>query len=563
MLKNLKIIYLFLILTITFIAFTPSLTHDFTNWDDGIYLINNPLVHSLDIQNIKTIFTNTVSGLYIPLTTLTFALEYHFFQLDPFVYHLNNVLLHLIVTALMFVLILRLGLPLRAAGLAALLFGIHPMHVESVAWVTERKDVLYAIFYLLALCSYWRYLENMKARQRLTTTATYVLTILFGLLSILAKPMALSLPLIFWILDWKFKRPLKKDIFLDKLPHILYIIPITWMTYVNFMRIPGKNFMEGLLLWTWSFMFHIIKFLTPFNIIPIYEIPQPISIFTPSYGLSLFLFIALCLCLIKYKKNTWFCFAFLFYFASIFFLLRYDASMDKHMVADRFMYLPSVGICMLLGYAGDKIFYRFQNKNTLAKLVLYSCVIMLFTTLSIKTFRQNKIWKDSLTLWNYVIAKSPNTAFAYHNRGVAHLDQSMYPSALDDFSQAIRLDPQYPDAYYNRGIIHKIQQRYDLAISDFDKAITINPYAAEYYNNRGAVLKITQHHTLAMKNFNRALKINPKLEEGYINRGALHVIQKNYRAAIADFNQAIQINPNSSANYLKHSVKILDARYLQ
>jgi len=160
--KQRPTLILLAILAITLTSYWSVLSFDFINWDDPSHLTENPLVRSLEFKNINTIFQSTTHRTYNPLTLLSFALEYHFFQYNPFVYHLDNLVLHLAVTALVFFFCLKLGLDLTVAGLAALLFGIHPIHVESVAWITARKDVLYALFYLSALISYLQYIQDTE-----------------------------------------------------------------------------------------------------------------------------------------------------------------------------------------------------------------------------------------------------------------------------------------------------------------------------------------------------------------------------------------------------------------
>ena len=252
-----KYLILSLVLAATCIAFSSSLFSGFTNWDDELLVVNNPEIRSLDFNHIKTIFTSTASMGYIPLTIFSFAIEYQFFGLNPFVFHFDNLILHLVVTALIFFFGLRLGLHVWAAGLAALLFGTHPMHVESVAWISERKDVLYATFYLLALHSHWSYLESQKRNS-------YALTILYGFLSMLAKPMALSLPMILLICDGMKGRRFTLKVFLEKIPHCLYIIPLVLITYRIHAQPVQSSLGEGLLTWIWCSVFYIWKFFFPF-----------------------------------------------------------------------------------------------------------------------------------------------------------------------------------------------------------------------------------------------------------------------------------------------------------
>ena len=232
------------------IVYQPALQNGFLQWDDLPHILENPSIQKLDAHHVQTIFQSTIHKTYIPLTILSFAIEKHFFGLDPKIFHMTNIFLHAGVVAAIFLLGLRMGLGLIAAFLSAVLFGIHPMHVESVAWVTERKDVLYAFFYLLALYAYWAYLESSKRHN-------YWLSVVIGFFSMLAKPMALSLPLILFLFDWFKRRKLTWGLCWNKIPFLTYIIPIAWITYLPNARIPGNNFIEAILIWVWTFTFFI------------------------------------------------------------------------------------------------------------------------------------------------------------------------------------------------------------------------------------------------------------------------------------------------------------------
>jgi len=246
------------VILITFISFWPSLSNPFSSFDDYVHLVNNPIVQTFDWPHIKAMFTTTINKSYIPLVQLSYAIEHHFFGLKPFIYHLNNLLLHLGVSILIFLLALRWKINLWAAGLGALIFAIHPMHVESVAWITERKDVLYACFSMLSLYHYQCYIETGHGRMKY-----YVFSLFWVLLSMLSKPMGLSLPLILFLIDWVNKRTHSPKLILEKIPFLVIIIPIVWITYLSHIRIPGESVISGVLIWVWCFAFYIQKFLIP------------------------------------------------------------------------------------------------------------------------------------------------------------------------------------------------------------------------------------------------------------------------------------------------------------
>jgi len=467
------------VLIICALSFAPSLENDFVNWDDSSHLLRNHTIHPLNITNIKRIFTSLVlNETYIPLAILSFSIEHHFFQYDPFIYHLDNLILHLGVTTLVFSFALQVGMPLRAAFMAALLFGIHPMRVESVAWITERKDVLYAFFYMLALCFYWQYISKKKL-------SLYCTALVFGLLSILAKPMALSLPLILLVCDWFKKRKFDRSLILEKIPFFLYAVSIAWITYSVHARIPGENFQSGILIWVYTFVFYIRQFLLPFSLSPLYALPEPVSWANVHYAGSMCLLFLMLILILRLRRNRWILFAVLFYFLSIFFLLRYD-NVPIGVVADRFMYLPSLGFCLLFGIGVDRFLGYCKNRSATLRLLTSSLFVLLFIFLSFKTSEQTKIWKNSQSLWSYVIAIRPDAAIAYNNRGTS---QERLDLALMDYNQTIKLDPEFPEAYFNRGKAYDQLGKYSLAIEDYTRCISFDANDAEAYYRRSLAYK--------------------------------------------------------------------------
>ena len=428
-----KIGLLSAILVITVFVFSAVLKNDFTNWDEGVHLLNNPDVRS---ANLVDIFTHVVNLTYIPLTILSFALEYFFFKLNPFVYHLDNLILHLIVTFLVWGFARRMGLNLWACFCTALLFGIHPLHVESVAWVTARKDVLYGVFYMAAINTYLDFIKSDEPYL-------YYLSILFSLLSVLAKPMALSLPLILVLLDWYQGRGLTKKVLFEKLPFLIVVIPVAMITYVLNARVPTSDIVQGSALWLWTLSFYIQKFIIPCPLIPLYKVSEPISFSNPVYLQAVSVLIITGFIIFWQRRNRLVIFEFLFYFLSIFFILRYDNVVDISIVADRFMYLPMLGFCVLFGVVCDRILKE--------KKIFRYLLAVLFLILSFQTYTQCQVWKDSVTLWNYVIKFSPDSYFAYASRGVAYADYGRSDLAMRDYNRALELNPKLTQVYLNRG----------------------------------------------------------------------------------------------------------------
>jgi len=540
-----EFLILFFLLAATFLSLSPSLWGEFTNWDDQLHVLENPSVLLLNPKAILAIFQSAVNEIYIPLTTLSFAVEHHFFGFNPFVYHLDNLLLHLAVTALIFLLGLRMGLKERGAAAAALLFGIHPMHVESVAWITERKDVLYSFFYMLALCGYWRYLET-------NSRSAYSLSLLSGLLSILAKPMALSLPLILCLLDRFHGRKLNQKFILDKIPFLVYIIPIAWITYSLHTRIPGENVYQAILMWIWSFSFYLRMFFFPIDPSPLYPPPLPVSLTNPTHMMSAAIFLFTGICLWLWRKNKWFTFAVGYYVLSIFFLLRFDVD-DGHIVADRFMYLPSVGFCLLFGFLIQQGFIRLE-KRRLKKYIAIACMAILFLGLSVQTFSQCKIWNNSVTVWSEMLKDIPGNWFALYGRAKAYELEKQYDLALADYAHALLDKPDLIWVYENRGTMLYHLGREDEALKDFDKAAILDPRSAEVFNNRSLIYSNRKNYQAALTDLDKAIELKPDYLTAYRNRGLVYAAVKEYERALEDFDRGLVLDPSNAELYYCRSL---------
>ncbi|MFI5205686.1 MAG: hypothetical protein ACHQVK_01985, partial [Candidatus Paceibacterales bacterium] len=299
-----------ILVVIVFLAFLPALFNDFIiTWDDPSYLFKNPLIGSLDFQNLLKIFTTPINKLYTPVTTLSFALEYHFFGFNPWVYHFNNLLLHLCVVGSILVLARDIGISSRATFFTGLLFAVHPIHVESVAWVSERKDCLYAFFYILALVQYVKYVKTGRRSH-------FCLSLGWGLLSMLSKPMAVSLPFVLLALDWLLRRPLNwASRIREKLFYLIYLVPLAAIT-CNYWPFPGGKLQigEGVLIWFWSFIFCIEKFIAPWGLIPHYELPQPVLWYHPLYISAVLLSAIFIYSIYRFRRNRHYIFAWVYYF---------------------------------------------------------------------------------------------------------------------------------------------------------------------------------------------------------------------------------------------------------
>ncbi len=534
--------------------YSPTLQYGILDWDDDYFITKNSSIKNLGAENIKEIFQDSILDTYVPLTSLSFAIEYHFFKHNPFVYHLDNLLLYLIIVTLIFILALRLGLNLFAAACAALVFAVHPTHVESVVWLTERKDVLYAVFYLLALISYWNFLGGKKKLN-------YGLALFFGLLSILAKAMALSLPLVLFLFDWLKDKKIRPSMILNKIPFFLYIIPIALVTYVQNARIPGQSIWESTLIWIWTFSFYIQKFFLPVNLSSLYFLPQPINLMQWDYFIAVSIFIIIMFLLIRYRRNSWLWLGFGFYFLSMFFIFRFDYKVDLSIVANRFSFLASTGCCLALGRGIDVVLKRLWKARKENLVLGLGCLLLVNIGMWINlTVAQTKNWKDPVTLYTSIINDYPDLskvsrfmATIYNNRCSIYCDNKKFNKARGDCETAIKISPQYWRAYNNLGNIYKNLNEYDLGIKSFNKAVELKPNQGDILRNRAHLYIINGRREEALADLNKVLLLNPEDANTYVSRGNFYSEMQQYALALADYNKAVMIDPEFFDAYLNRA----------
>ena len=522
------------VLIVTFISYLPAIKGEFLLWDDDTHVLENVAIRGLDLEHVQDMFTATVNKIYIPLTSLSFAIEYHFSGYNPFIYHLDNVLLHLLVVVMVFFLGQSLGLSQTAAGLAAFLFGIHPIHVESVAWITERKDVLYAAFYMAAILSYLRYLEQKRAHWLLVTT-------ILGVLSMLAKPMALSLPLILILLDWFKGRPLKKQVFTEKLPLGIMIGGFAWISYAAHARIPGESVVQSALIWPWTFTFYLRQFLFPYLSVPLYRLPKPVALTNPEYFLSLVVLVLVVWSVVRLRRHKWFVFAILFYFLSIFFLLRFDETKDVNTVADRFMYLPGLGLCLLFGLGVERWWKKCDGKN-LVRGMIVAGLIALAAAFSFKTFRQCHVWRDSMSLWRHDLKYFPDEPLALNNFAIIIGKKKEFQEAQQEYKKVMRSGLAGVQKGLAPEVVENIR-KVDYLIGLYQRAVEAEPGFMDAHYNLGDLYARVGRFPDAVEAYKKALAIDPKFKDAHCGLGDVYVEVGDERQANFAYEQALRLNP--------------------
>ncbi len=545
--KNYKyaLIILGVILLLTTFIFSGSLNNDFiTNWDDKGYIIDNEYVKDLSLEGIVNIFANYDYSNYHPITILTYALEYKMFGLNPKAYHISNLLLHLLNIILVYFFVSLLCKKRVIALVTALLFAIHPMHVESIAWISERKDLLYALFFIGALISYLFYLKKPKSYKYL------ILTFVLFALSLMSKSAAVIFPVALFAVDYYYKRKIRLNNLLEKLPFFIlsgifgYINIIAQKAGGAIDTAPIYGFFDKIFLVSYSIVFYIIKLFIPGDLSALHYYPDKVGgLFPLEYYIAPILLILIIWAIYKnrlYKREI--------IFGTLFFIITIGLTIQiipfgQAIVSERYTYIPYIGLFFIIGLIYNNIL---ETKNySIKKLIPYVSlsIIGAVIILSVLTIERNKVWKNGNILFTDVINKYPDKAYGYYNRAAYKLHKNDLKGAISDFNKAIDAYPNYFDAYINRGVTKQKANQYSEAIIDFNKAETIIPNHPNIYLNRGGSKFSLKNYDGAIRDFTIAISLNPEETKAYFNRGLVYSQLNNLDAAIEDFNKASSLNP--------------------
>ena len=548
--SSLIIVHCLLLTIITFIAFSNIFKNDFVNWDDDLYLGNNFIKNfSFSISHIKDIFSSNILGNYHPLTVLVLGIENYFFNNNPLYFHIVALSLHLINVILVYIFInfLIQNLPIIKSNnhaisfITAIIFGIHPMHVESVAWISDLKDLLYTFFYLLSLIFYVKFLTN-KSKSNLSFIH-YLVSIIFYLFSLFSKSSAITLPFILILTDYfltkseKFLKPVR--FLIDKMPFIILAIIFAFLNF-KFQNDVGvvhtKNdffpIYNMVFIFTYALVYYVIRFIFPFNLCAVHPFPiENYRVLPMEYYLSfpiliiiLIIIIKLLRLIVKHRAQDTevraIIFGLLFFILNIVIVLQI-IPFGMCIVCERYSYLPYIGFALNVGivyvFINDYFCRRVDKLFTILRAsfnILFMCLIFFVTFL---TFNRNKIWANGITLFTDMINKYPLFEIAYKDRGKVEVELKQYNLALEDFNKAIELKPDVADAYSGRAAIFIYLQQYNKSIIDCNKAISLNPDFADAYLNRGCA-KYFQGDEAACSDWNKSSELGSQVASQYMKK---------------------------------------------
>lgn len=585
----------FLVAAITFLVYIPDLRHDFVScWDDDIYVVENPYIRSFDMTFFRWAFSNFDAANYHPLTWISHALDYATWGLNPFGHHLTNNILHAMNTFLIVLLVVRLILnsvpdsrfALIAAATTGLLFGLHPIHVESVAWVSERKDVLCALFFLLSIMMYIRYIappvltvssgrsveglysageagrDVMIRPGQAFFNRDYLFSLGFFILALFSKPMAVTLPAVLLILDWHpFARLRSFKTFgaalKEKLPFFISGFAASVVAVLS--QKAGKAIISTditplpvrFAVAARSVFSYLGEMIFPADLVPFYPYPEEVSLLSPEYlffavlaaGVSTACFIA------ARKQKLWFA-AWGYYLITLLPVIGI-IQVGFQEKADRYTYLPSLGPFLITGIAVAWVFRKTEERRAgILRAAVAGTAAMLLVLMSYGTIRQTGIWKNCLILWNYVLeTKSEESAVAYYHRGIAYYGLGLFDRAIEDYTRAISLKANYGEAFNNRGAAYNAKGQFDRALEDYTRAtaFTLDP---KFYANRGDLFLSKGILDKAEEDFNRAIELDPEYDGGYNGLGMVRYLNAQHEKAFENFMRAIDLNPGNGGAFV-------------
>lgn len=589
-----------------FAIFAQSVCFEFTNWDDPAYITQNSIIKTFDFNFLSNIFSQPMHGHYHPLTWISLAFDYQFFGLNAWGFHLHNLLLHFINTFLVFYFILLLKNDIRIAFFTAVLFAVHPFAHESVSWVTERKNLLFALFYFAGLISYIQYSKHNK-------TFLYVISLIFFLLSLLSKGSAITFPFILalWLY---YNHSLSKKEFAKLIPFFLFTLLFAWIAFKAQQPLLNQvtvklSLSHSILYSSWAFGLYVIKAFVPFNTAAFH--PIYINSLPAYYSVGFLILAVFIYAIIKtYKlKEKSIVFGLSFFIINIILFLKiFDAYASSYFMAERYTYIAFVGLYFaFFSYFFDKV----------ANIMWSYLLIIWIIIISIISFNYATTWKNSLSLWNNVLKIYPSSDVALLNYGNALRKDRQYLKAIESYNKISNKGELYFKMLENRAFTYYTTHQWDKAINDYalllekkperkdikqtivsiliaqgnlplayhqlrflltedstlcdawnslgnyysqinnfdsslwayNKALQCN-LKALYYYNRATLYSMNNQLNEAMVDFDKAIALDSSQAEYFVNRAITYFKMKNFALSLNDFNQAIRLNPQNIDYYL-------------
>jgi tetratricopeptide (TPR) repeat protein len=518
----------------TFAVFGQTLRHEFVDYDDDQYVYGNPMVaRGLTLKGFVWAFAHVHSNNWHPLTWLSHMLDCQLYGLHPGGHHLTNVLLHTATVILLFLVLRQMTGALWRSAFVAAVFAVHPLRVESVAWVAERKDVLSGLFFMLAIGAYVRYARRPSSPVR------YGLVLLLFAMGLMCKPMLVTLPLVLLLLDYW---PLQRDepagkLVMEKLPLLALSAASAVATFLaqagareltESISLPRR--LANALVACKSYLDQMIY---PAGLAVYYPFPHLLSAGEAALA-GLLLAVLSVVAWRERRKQPWILMGWLWYLVMLLPVVGIiQEGVQAH--ADRYTYLPQIGIYVMVTWLVSE--WRVSRG-------LLGCLMAgVLAVLMVCAWKQASYWQNSETLWTHALACTTDNSIAHNDLGNALCQKGRTDEGITQFHQALQINPDFETAHNNLGNALLQKGRVDDAISQFQQALQINPAFEEARNNLGNALLQKGRVDEAISQFQQALQINPAFEAAHNNLGNALLQKGRVDDAITQYRQALQINP--------------------
>ncbi|HEX7320228.1 MAG TPA: tetratricopeptide repeat protein [bacterium] len=536
--RYLKPAFILAVTVITFISFYPCLSNSFVNWDDPELLTNNQSVQHLSLQNIGRLFTRYYCGTYIPLTLMSFAAEHGRFKDNPMPYHALNIILHALNALLVLWLVSLLSKNSWVAFIAALIFAVHPLRIESVAWIAERKDVLFAFFYLLAIITYIYYTGRARLLLYFASLACFVL-------ALFAKGVAATLPFVLLLFDY-FQNRRGRVIIINKLPYLVLAVFFTVIAISAQKTLPGHSFpfLKNIFIMSYVVLFYIGKTILPIGLSPLYPFPMTIVSKMPwQFWLApIIVIIIAVLVIVTSRRSKMIAFGCLFFLLTILPVLQFIPVAGPEIAANRYTYIPSIGLILIFAEAIAWIYRKISSSHAGSlKFLPAAAIVVIIALFVVTSMNRCRVWKNSITLWSDVIKKYPDFPHAYTMRAQAYADADNMKMAVADYTRALDINPGFSAALLGRGnLLLKIGD-FSGAIADYFRILEIDQKLVDAYVNRGNAYSALGQFDPALDDYNHALVIDPFNNNAIYNRAVVYFLIGNNDKAWQDVRRLLEV----------------------
>jgi tetratricopeptide (TPR) repeat protein len=549
---------------IVWIAFGQALGHEFVGYDDPRYVVQNPWVtNGLTLGGIQWAFTHVHATNWHPLTTISHMMDCQLYGLQPWGHHLTNILLHAAAAILLFLALRKLTGALWPSLFVAAIFAVHPLRVESVAWVSERKDVLSGVFFMLTLWAYARYARGNGARS-----FWYITVVVLFALGLMCKPTLVTLPFVLLLLDyWPLgrvrpsssrDRGMTRDtwpwLVVEKLPLFALSAASCVATLLAqkqaldaSLKPPlGERVGNALV----SYAIYLGQMIWPAHLAVLYPYPEG-NLRASHVILALLLLLIISTGFFLWRRKYPFLPTGWLWYLGMLVPMIGIVQVGSQVRADRYTYLPQIGLYLLVTWGAMELFHQWRR----SRVILAVAALLILTALITRSYFQTSYWQDTETLWKHATATTSNNYIATTNLAEALFQSGRFDEAIAECQKALKIKPDFAAAHIDLGAALVENQRggdgarrqngaVDEAIVHYRRALQIKPGFAQAHSNLGTALLLKRQVDEAIAHYQKALEIDPNFAEARYSLGNAFLAEGKYSQSIAAYEAAVRIRPD-------------------